>query len=82
MIFGGIIIFLIAQLFILGWSMFVAGRSGVLYIVQVVLIILLSLLCVVIAALETPSITWFNLTQVLILLGTSYVIYRYHNSNT
>ena len=82
MIFGGILLFLIAQIFILAWAMFAAGRNGLLYIIQVVLIILLSLLCVVIVAFETSSITWLHLTQILIFLVTSYVIYRYRDINT
>ena len=80
MIFGGIFLFIIAQLFMLAWAMFVAGRSGVLYITQVVVIILLSLSCIVIVALETPEITWIHLIQVLLLIGTSYVIYHYRGN--
>jgi hypothetical protein len=81
MIFGGIALFIIAQLFLLSWAMFVAGRSGMLYVIQVVVIILLSLSCVAIVVLETPNVTWLHLIQVLLLLGTSYVIYHYHGNN-
>lgn len=79
---GGALLFLIAQLFILGWAMFVAGRSGLAYAIQVFVILLTSLGCILVIAVGISGVLWFSLVQVLVFLGTGYVISRHHPRNT
>lgn len=75
---GGILLFLITQLFVLGWAMFVAGRKGVLYKIQVAAIIILSFACFAIIAMGINGAIWFSLIQATVFLITTYVFYKYH----
>ncbi len=79
---GGVLLFLIVQLLVLGWAMFVAGRSGLLYKIQVTLILTISFTCMAIIAVGITGVIWFTFIQSLVFLGTGYVIYRFHPKGT
>ncbi len=65
---GGVLLFLVAQLLVLGWAMFVAGRSGLLYKIQVALILIISFACMTIIAVGITGLIWFTLIQLLVFL--------------
>jgi hypothetical protein len=79
---GGVLLFLIAQLFVLGWAMFLAGRSGLLYKIQAALILIVSFSCVAVIAVGLEGPFLFSTVQFLVFLGTAHVIYRYYPRNT
>jgi len=83
MIGSGPLIFLIiiTQFMVLAWSMFVAGKTGVLYFVQIVLIAVLSTSCIVLTIIETKTMSWVLAVQFIAFLCTGYVLIRFHKNN-
>ena len=74
-----IFIIIVAQFFCLSWAMFIAGRSGVFYKIQVILVIFISLLCIALTVMEVPEITWISIGQLALFMITCFIIYYFHS---
>ena len=79
---GGLVIFLVVQLLLLAYAMFVTGRSCLVFYLQAVPIILLFAAMPATIIWAFPDFSWYYGLQLLVFGATLYVLYKHRPSRT
>ncbi|OUR95892.1 hypothetical protein A9Q81_13620 [Gammaproteobacteria bacterium 42_54_T18] len=79
---GALVLILAIQVLLLAYSMFIAGGKGSLYKVQSGFILAISLGLTFIIVWTYPSFYFFYLIQLVVLVVTAFILYKYYGKKT